>query len=148
MANVVLSDSDKLKVRNKALAKLEELELSDLSLVENYKTRFAICEIVYKVVLKEYLSLKGKSTKALQLNMNQIKVAMPFAGYDFDEDFLRRLFGSEKTVGNRTAKKLRDDLTHEISKSALNELTTRKDELFGLMDEFLEKIRTFDKAEN
>ena len=55
MANVVLSDSDKLKVRNKALAKLEELELSDLSLVENYKTRFAICEIVYKVVLKEYL---------------------------------------------------------------------------------------------
>ena len=41
-------------------------------------------------------------------------------------------------------KKLRDALTHSVSKSAVEELEKRESELYGYMDSFLEKIRVFD----
>lgn len=49
-------------------------------------------------------------------------------------------------MSEMSAKKLRDALTHSMSKDALQELKDRETELFGEMDRFLEKIRTFDEG--
>ena len=44
-----------------------------------------------------------------------------------------------------TVKKLRDDITHGIDEKAVKEITNRKDELFGYMNDFLNTIRSFDQ---
>lgn len=43
-------------------------------------------------------------------------------------------------------KKLRDAVTHGIASEAVQEITDRKEELFGYMDAFLSEIRDFDVA--
>ena len=75
---------------------------------------------------------------------NRNKYILHYAGYTFKKDFLEKLFGSETRVGKRSAKKLRDALTHKIGNSALNELQERYDELNEYMDEFLNTIERFD----
>jgi hypothetical protein len=47
---------------------------------------------------------------------------LTYAGYDFDRNLLTNLFGAKDHVGKQSVKKLRDALTHSISKSAVGEL--------------------------
>ena len=52
----ILTDEEQLVLRNKAMAELEQLEteLSDLEtkkMIDNYKEKFSLCEIVYKIIL-------------------------------------------------------------------------------------------------
>ena len=54
--------------------------------------------------------------------MTQVPHALNFAGYTYDKHLLTNLFGGEDRVGRRTVKKLRDALTHSMSKSAVEEL--------------------------
>ena len=65
---------------------------------------------------------------------------MTFAGYDIDRDLLNRLFGAKCDRG-RTAKKLRDAITHNLEQKAIEEIESRQAELFSDMDSFLEIIR-------
>lgn len=60
------------------------------------------------------------------------------------KDLLTNLFGCEEKIGMRSAKKLRDALTHSMSQNDIDELNNRSDELYGYMNEFLDKIRNFD----
>ena len=69
-----------------------------------------------------------------------IIAAMAFAGYNIDRDLLNRLFGAKCDRG-RTAKKLRDAVTHNLEQKAIDEIVSRQSELFADMDEFLEIIR-------
>lgn len=152
MSNAVtpLSAKDQLALRNKAKAELERLEkiLADEAtkkMVDDFKDHFSVCEIVYKVVLEDHQFNKyGVHKDRLQVSMKEAPYALTYAGYDFDRKLLTNLFGAEDRVGKRSVKKLRDALTHSISKSALNELKVRETELYEYMDGFLEKIRVFD----
>lgn len=71
--------------------------------------------------------------------MKEAPYALTYAGYNFDRKFLTNLFGAEDCVGKRSVKKLRDALTHSISKSALNELKVLETELYEYMDGFFEE---------
>lgn len=145
-----LSTEAKLDLRNKAKAELERLEgmLADeptTKLVDEFKRRFSFCEIVYKVVLEDHQFNKYNVHKnRLQVRMTEVPYALAYAGYNFDKELLTKLFGAESHVGRRSVKKLRDALTHSLSKSAIEELQERESELFGYMNSFLEKIRLFD----
>ena len=137
MANVItpLSAEDQLALRNKAKAELERLEgtLADEKLkkkIDDFKDKFSVCEIVHK--------------DRLQFSMKEAPHALTYAGYDFDRNLLSNLFSGEDHIGKRSVKKLRDALTHRVSKSAVEELEKRESELYGYMDSFLEKIRVFD----
>ena len=154
MANVItpLSAEDQLALRNKAKAELERLEstLADEKLkkkIDDFKDKFSVCEIVYKVVLEDHQFNKyGVHKERLQVSMKEAPHALTYAGYDFDRNLLSNLFSGEDHIGKRSVKKLRDALTHSVSKSALEELEKRESELYGYMDSFLEKIRVFDTA--
>jgi len=113
--------------------------------INELKNTFTECEVVYKVILSEYLSHKKKTVnqKQLKINMTQVKPALKFAGYNFDDLLLQKIFGSEEKVGNRSVKKLRDALTHKPNQSCLNELKKRKTELYGCMNKFLQEIRSY-----
>ena len=114
-------------------------------LLDAFKNKFNICESVYKVILKEHQISKGKTdTNYLKLIMTQVPFALSFAGYSFEKDLLNELFGSSSKKG-MTVKKLRDAVTHGIDEKAAKEISGRKEELFGYMDDFLSTIRNFDQ---
>ena len=133
-------------IKNKAeneLQRLEELfENEDTTQkIDNLKDKFSICEIVYKIILKDYLKSKNEDTKKLVINMTQAKAALKYAGYIFDSEIVGKVFGSQKAVGSRSVKIIRDELNHTLKQSAVTELINRYDELIGYMDSFLDMIR-------
>lgn len=146
----LLTEEEQLVLRNKAKAELERLEteLSDLEtkkMIDNYKEKFSLCEIVYKIIFEEHQFKKtGEHPQRMQIKMTQVPHALKFAGYTYDKNLLTNLFGGEDRVGKRTVKKLRDALTHSMSKSSVEELRSREQELHGYMDEFLNVIKNFD----
>ena len=138
-------------IRDSAKAELNRLEriqanAAVMNLLDAFKNKFNVCESVYKIVLKEHQISKGKADfNYLKVTMTQVPFALTFAGYDFDKELLNELFGSKSKRG-MTVKKLRDAVTHGINEKAVKEITNRKDELFGYMDDFLNTIRTFDQT--
>lgn len=152
MALTQLDETQKLSLRNRAkdeLIRIEKLvaDKDKKKLIDDFKEKFSICEIVYKVILEEHQFNKtGKHSDYLKVTMTQVPHALMFAGYDFDKELLTKLFGAEEKIGSRSVKKLRDSLTHSMNDKAVNELSDRYEEMNGYMDSFLNKIRTFDAA--
>lgn len=152
MALTQLDETQKLSLRNRAkdeLVRIEKLvaDKDKKKLIDDFKEKFSICEIVYKVILEDHQFNKtGQHLERLQVTMTQVPHALAYAGYDFDKDLLTKLFGAEEKIGSRSVKKLRDSLTHSMNEKAVNELSDRYEELNGYMDSFLSKIRTFDAA--
>lgn len=151
MSSIKISPEIQRNLRNNAKAELTRLEsiqnnIETIKLLDEFKNKFNICESVYKVVLKEHQISKGKTdTNYLKLIMTQVPFALSFAGYSFEKDLLNELFGSSSKKG-MTVKKLRDAVTHGINEKAVKEISDRKDELFGYMDDFLNTIRNFDQS--
>lgn len=151
MSSIKISPESQKKLRNNAKAELTRLEtihanIDTIQLLDEFKNKFNICESVYKVVLKEHQLSKGKTdTNYLKLIMTQVPFALSFAGYSFRKELLNELFGSSSKKG-MTVKKLRDAVTHGIDEKAVKEISDRKEELFGYMDDFLNTIRNFDLA--
>ena len=147
-----ITPEEQLELRMRAKKELHRLKgITDdeetIRMVENFKTKFTNCEILYKVILQEHQFRKtGERPDRMQITMTQVPHALNFAGYDFDKNLLDNLFGSEARIGRRSVKKLRDALTHSLAANAVRELTDRQQELHGYMDEFLHKIEFFDAA--
>ena len=149
-----ITEEDKKKLRDSAKAELERLEViySDeevTKLLDDFKGKYNLCESVYKVILAEHQKVKGrKETDYLKVTMQQVPYALKFAGYGFDKALLTEIFGAKSQKGKtvHTIKKLRDAVTHSIDSKAVQEITDRKQELFGYMDAFLSGIRDFDAA--
>ena len=100
---------------------------------------------VYKVIFAVYeLNRTGTRPERMQITMRQAPTALSYAGYDYDRELLKKLFGSEDRIGIRSVKKLRDALTHSVKQNAIDELLAREEELFGYMEQFLTKVREFD----
>ena len=124
-------------VRNKLL----KLETLDTSLADRFKAKFCICEIIYKTILSKYLESNNQSINNLKINMNQVNPALKYAGYHFENSLLNVIFSSQDKKGAKSAKILRNELTHTLSLSAIKELQVREKELFDAMDQFLDGIR-------
>ncbi len=149
------SGKKQIDLRTKARNRLIELESIHKdetlkNMINSFIEKYSICEIVYKVVLKDHQTNKKDDVKdeTLKVDMRQVPHALNYAGYDFDSALLDHLFGSNETVNYKSAKKLRDELMHSQKKSSIQELTDREQELHGYMDEFLNKIRSFDENRN
>lgn len=151
MSAATITEHQKLVLRNKAKAELLRLETylsnqSTVQIVDAFKNKFNLCETVYKIILAEYVKhKKSKSKDSLKIIMNQVPAALKFAGYTFDKALLNEIFGSSSNnKKNNTIKRLRNATTHGIKKKAVEEIISRKDELFGYMDTFLCQIHSHD----
>lgn len=152
MSKPKITEEEKKKLRDSAKAELERLEAiySDeevTKLLDDFREKYNLCESVYKVILAEHQKVKGhKETDYLKVTMQQVPHALKFAGYGFDKALLTEIFGAKSQKGKtvHTVKKLRDAVTHGIASEAVQEITDRKQELFGYMDAFLSGIRDFD----
>lgn len=147
-----ITDAEKLTIRNKAkeeYLRLEEIRNNSVlsEQISKFKERYSECEIVYKVLLAEHQYYKnGVRPERMTVSMTQVPHALIFAGYAFDRELLSRLFGGQRKVGSRSVKILRDELTHGMNQSAVDELSNRHAELYSYMDRFLSIIRDFDSA--
>lgn len=154
MSKPKITEEEKKKLRDSAKAELERMEAiySDeevTKLLDDFKGKYNLCESVYKVVLVRYQKTKGrKPEKHLVVDGRQVEATLKFAGYNFDKALLTEIFGAKSQKGKtvHTVKKLRDAVTHGIASKAVQEITDRKQELFGYMDAFLSGIRDFDAA--
>lgn len=117
----------------------EAIEKEDIQLAERFKTKFAICEKAYKIMEQKIKNVK--STANIKLNMKSIKSNISKLNFQFEESFLKRLFGSEAKRNNKSLKKLRDALTHDFVKEDIEELKNRECEIFQIMDEFLNELK-------
>ena len=109
--------------------------------IDNIKDKFAVCELVYKLVLTEYLKHKKNNYTDLKIQMSQVPYALAFAGYNFDYNLLNKLFGSNTEIGKKSVKKIRDSLNHSLDDKTMKELNDRYDDLISTMDGFLDVIR-------
>lgn len=147
-----LTAEGKLNLRNKAKAELDRLDTifadkKTKQKIDDFKDTFSKCEIVYKVILEDHQFHKtGSHPEIMHITMTQVPHALNYAGYTFDRDLLKRLFGSESAVGKRSVKKLRDSLTHSLNQRAIDEFISREQSLFDDMNSFLTTIRQFDSA--
>lgn len=147
------TDKEQLTLKNKAkdeLIKLENImdDSKTMADIDAFKNKFLICEKIYKVLLKQHLKERDKlpPNEVMKITMSQVKPVLHNAGYDFNNEILNKLFGSEERLGKKSVKKIRDRLTHSMIENDINEFKERKDELNGYMDYFIEKVRNFDKA--
>lgn len=154
MSKPKIAEEEKKKLRDSAKAELERLEAiysneEVTQLLDDFRGKYNLCESVYKVILAEHQKVKGhEETDYLKVTMQQVPHALKFAGYGFDKALLTEIFGAKSQKGKtvHTIKKLRDAVTHGIASEAVQEITDRKEELFGYMDAFLSGIRDFDAA--
>lgn len=144
MAKIALSENEQEKLKKTAKSELDRLEtilknIETVAALDEFKNKFNICETVYKFILKEYNKKSNKNIREndLKINMHQVKAAMLFAGYSIEYDILTKIFGSIP----HSAKTLRNKVTHSLDQKAVEEITNRKEELFCLMDLFLNAIR-------
>ncbi len=141
------TEEDKAKLKKRAKIEFERLDKlfsnSDTKKrIDTFKDMFSQCEIVYKLILKDFKKNTGKKTANREkIQMSEVPYALAYAGYNFDYEFLEKLFGSESRCTKMSVKILRDNLTHSIKESALKELNDRYDELIGYMETFLNTIK-------
>ena len=132
MATPKINPQQQLQLRNDARAEMLRLEtiFNDKKVkaeIDDFKDKFSICEVTYKVILREHQHKKtGQYSDYLKVTMTQVPHALSFAGYTFDKPLLTNLFGAEDSPGRMSAKKLRDLLNHSITPAALQELQTRR----------------------
>ncbi len=138
------------KLRNEIARKLHKM---DTNLLDTEKVhlrwlfmdKFIRCEVAVKKVLTAYHKSRGDKDKGFErLDMRSIPKALEWAGFDISRAELDALFsGSGKfgKCGTKSAKKLRDGVTHEHNESDIREIAKRFDELDALMDEFLRRFR-------
>ena len=139
-------EEEKQRIRREAKEKLSEStrvcsDKETMERVDRFKTGFEICEIVYKQLLREHQRAKtGKMPDRMVISMTQVPYVFQFAGYTDEHDLLNNLFGSKDLRMHRSAKKLRDRLTHSIDEHAIQELTLREVEFNGYFDAFYQFI--------
>lgn len=143
---------DVSKALERARAELEsfeaiELETEIVEEIDRFKRKFQKCEITYKALLKVYdAELYEHEPSKMKITMKQVSpVLNKFAKFNLKDSFMQGLFGSEKRVGMRSAKVLRDTLTHSLPRSAVEELQVRSEELHNMMDTYLALFRTADE---
>ena len=94
-----ITEKEQKKIRKEAKKELGILETfysdaSTVDLLNLFKSRFNICETVYKKVLKRYLNMQKKANQSghLKINVSRVKAVFKFAGYDIEESLLTDLF--------------------------------------------------------
>lgn len=135
------SEKEQRAIRARAAQKMkqgrEALEgLDDPELYRAFLDEFAIVEMGYKSLLKDYLKARGADVKDANLTIDsrQIERVLAFAGIDFSQ--VNEVFNGKNTKGNRMARGLRNSLVHAPNKEALGELAQKREVLFGAMAGF------------
>ena len=73
-----------------------------------------------------------------ELRLIDIKKAIKHYGLSIEDNVLKAIFSKDKILNKRSCKFLRNQLIHNLSKSAADEIVRRNSELLNYMNDFLE----------
>ena len=102
--------------------------------IQNFLIEYILCEMTCKELIVGYKDAINKPVqyKEVTMDLRVIKAAVKHHGIVLSDDVMRRLFSYEKS-----AKKLRDSLVHNISKKVIDEVETQYGQLMAYMIAFL-----------
>lgn len=113
------------------------------TMVNDFIEKFVLCETICKSILKEYFKAgnENPAEKDIKLDVRNIKGALNYLGYTYDDNIIKGIFGSGKTdEGNKTLKTLRNEVIHNPKQGVINEIINRNTEINNLFDSFINII--------
>ena len=106
-------------------------------MIDSFLEKYFQCELACVEMIKDYRTDKKDDDKEIKIIVQTIKSSMNHIGINANDLLLNNLFSSNRKSGQRSAKKLRDGIVHELSREAIREVINRYHELNTYMDEFL-----------
>ena len=108
----------------------------------DFMTKFAAVESAYKIFLLNYLLDKGQkaSIEDLKIDPRQVRTVLRYYGIVLSDSDRDNIFNGRRAKGERKARGLRNSLAHKPNAGALNELDSKKSQLFASMDAFRASI--------
>ena len=109
--------------------------------VDSFLEKYYQCELAATECIFDYRLDKKEEEKEIRIIVSTVKAALNHAGLNAKESLLNYLFAANDKRGQRSAKRLRNAIVHEISVTDMREVNNRFYELKEYMEEFL---RSFD----
>ena len=142
-----ISQHQQKEARDKAQAKYSDIKRlikteDTIERIEKFKTQYSYCEVTY-MVLYEYREsnrIRSKADEKKKCSADTVKYVLKYCGYEFENSIIEQVFGSSKIRGQLSARKLRNNLTHNYKKQDIDELMLRYDDLMNSMSSFLKII--------
>lgn len=108
----------------------------------DFMTKFAAVENAYKIMLLNYLRDRGQqeSFEDLRVESPQVQAVLKYYGISLSDSDRNNIFNGRQAKGKRKARGLRNSLAHRPNPDALNELDSKKSQLFASMDAFRASI--------
>lgn len=108
----------------------------------DFITKFAAVENAYKIMLLNYLRDRGQqeSFEDLRVESPQVQAVLKYYGISLSDSDGNNIFNGRQAKGKRKARGLRNSLAHRPNPDALNELDSKKSQLFASMDAFRASI--------
>ena len=108
----------------------------------DFMTKFAAVESAYKIFLLNYLLDKGQKVpiEDLKIDPRQVRTVLRYYGIALSDSDRDNIFNGRQARGERKARGLRNSLAHRPNAGALNELDSKKNQLFASMDALAEAI--------
>lgn len=144
----LIDEKKRREVLQRACQAMSDVEASMAS-EENKKTylefmvRYTAIERAYKVLLRSYLQETGRKTSSretLCIQSRDIPYVLSYFGIDLSDSDKDNVFNGKNKKGERKARGLRNSLAHRPNTDALNELDSKKNQLFASMDALVEAI--------
>ena len=111
---------------------------------DRFLEQFTMCEMVARkaIFIHKKSNNKRVNEKSIKLQISAIKQALKNTGYIYESDMIDDLFKTREKRGEKTAKDLRNGIVHSLNVNDIREVVERKEELFSLMDSFIELMKS------
>lgn len=142
--NFTLDSNESKKIINKCDKEVRRIQAiyqdtECIKTINDFINTFKKCEIVCKIVLKEYLEKIKKYTSddKIVLRVPQIKAALNMINLKIDDKIIQKIFSSDDTKNRRSARKIRNYITHKMPQTCIDELKRRNEDLINTMNLFI-----------
>ncbi len=142
-----ISSSQQKEARDKAKDKYLDIKNVTqkngiIEAVEKFKTQYSYCEITYMILYdyREGKRIDGSADSRRKCSANTVTSVLKYCGYQFDDEMIQQIFGKSGKRNHLSARKLRNNLTHDCKKQDIDELILRYDDIMDCMQRFLDMI--------
>lgn len=146
--NFTLDSNESKKIINKCDKEARRIQAiyqdtECIKTINDFINTFKKCEIVCKIVLKEYLERIKKyiSDDKIVLRVSQIKAALNMINLKIDDKIIQKIFSSDDTKNKRSARKIRNYITHKMFQTYIDELKRRNEDLINTMNIFINSFK-------
>ena len=104
--------------------------------------KYFLCETISKLIMVEYKKQIGTPIeyKKIKMDLRILKPALNYFHYDVPEDLTKRLFYHDKINNLYSAKGIRNNIVHELTKTNLIYIENHYSQLISDLDRYINII--------